>query len=170
MKKPTLSLTDFVDIIQKNGLPKATKVRQVKTRPDYEPAFDFYKPLRESIIEAHKNGISKQQFRIEAAAKAHPQKFTNYASAISGYCKWWGNKKLTWIEPKRSIYTASGIDIIVNPELGLEWNGEQYFIKLYLKDDHLAKNRAEIILGLLEQTLRKEGQNPCQLALLIVFD
>jgi hypothetical protein len=42
-----VSLTDFVDIVSKSGTPKATKVAQVKKRGRYEPAVDFYKPLRE---------------------------------------------------------------------------------------------------------------------------
>ena len=42
-----ISLTDFVDIASKSGTPKATKVAQVKARPDYEPKFDFYRPIRE---------------------------------------------------------------------------------------------------------------------------
>lgn len=54
---PQISLTDFVDVVSKAGRPKATKVRQVKERPEYEPAFDFYKSLREHVVENHrKNG------------------------------------------------------------------------------------------------------------------
>lgn len=51
---PQLSLTDFVDIVSKSGRPKATKVLQVKERPEYEPAFDFYRPFREHVIETHR--------------------------------------------------------------------------------------------------------------------
>ena len=52
---PQISLTDFVDVVAKAGRPKATKVRQVKERHAYEPAFDFYKSLREHIVENHRH-------------------------------------------------------------------------------------------------------------------
>jgi hypothetical protein len=51
-----ISLTDFVDIASKSGTPKATKVAQVKARPDYDARFDFYKPIRDQITEIHRAG------------------------------------------------------------------------------------------------------------------
>ncbi|MEZ4253047.1 MAG: hypothetical protein R3B99_32975 [Polyangiales bacterium] len=41
--KIDISLTDFVDFAMESGTPKVTKVAEMKDRPDYQPAFDFYK-------------------------------------------------------------------------------------------------------------------------------
>ena len=59
-----LSLTDLVDIVSKSGTPKATKVSHVKARPDYEPAHDFYRPLREQIIAIRWTHLSRQLLEI----------------------------------------------------------------------------------------------------------
>lgn len=168
MKNPTLSLTDLVDVILKSGVPKLTKVSQVKFRPDYEPAFDYYKQLREAIIENHQQGGSKKQFQVVAGSSCSPKKLSNYNTAIQGYSKWWGNKSFTWKDPARVTYSKNGIDVIVNPELGLEWNGELHYIKLYLKSDPLSKARADLILTLLRKSLAKKAPKDTKMAILDV--
>jgi hypothetical protein len=42
---PSISLTDFVDFVVATGTSKLTKVRQIKRRPQYHPAFDHWKSL-----------------------------------------------------------------------------------------------------------------------------
>ena len=53
---PEISLTDFVEFVNKIGPPRLTKVKEIKTRPAYSPAVDFWKPLREAIRDFHKTG------------------------------------------------------------------------------------------------------------------
>ena len=91
---PQISLTDFVDIVSKSGRPKATKVIQVKERPEYEPAFDFYKPLREHLIETHRTGQSKDHLFAVLSTLTNKTKLTHYPQLINGYKKWWGKKDL----------------------------------------------------------------------------
>ena len=52
--KTKISLTEFVDVIIKAGTEKLTKVRNIKNKPEYDPRFDFYRPLRNYLIEYHK--------------------------------------------------------------------------------------------------------------------
>ena len=53
---PDISLTDFVDFVIKSGTPKLTKVRAIKNRPEYEPAIDYWRQLREGIKDFHRVG------------------------------------------------------------------------------------------------------------------
>ncbi len=55
-----ISLTDFIDFINKKGGPKQTLVRQIKTRDDYAPHKDFYKELRDRIILTHTTDKEKK--------------------------------------------------------------------------------------------------------------
>lgn len=153
MNNPNISLTDLVDVVQKSGSPKATKVTQIKNRPPYQPATDFYKPLRESIIDGHRQGMAKKPFQVLLGSAATPNKASNYAAAITGYMKWWGNKSFSWTEPPREVHSSNGVDVIVNPEIGLTWNNQLYFIKLYLKGEKLSKARADLILSLMDHVL-----------------
>ena len=151
---PQLSLTDFVDIVSKSGRPKATKVRQVKERPDYEPAFDFYKPLREHLVEIHRAGQGRAAASEVLPTLSDPKKIRAYTELVDGYKKWWGRKTLEWFTPPRGVYSSGGIEIIVNPELGLKINGQRHVIKLYLKSDALSAFKVEVITDLLEYQLR----------------
>lgn len=153
---PKISLTDFVDVVAKVGRPKATKVRQVQERPDYEPAFDFYKALREHIAEVHKTTAGKSAVSEVLATLTDPKKIGNYSDLVAGYRKWWGKKEIGWFNPPRGVYTAAGFEIIVNPELGLVINGERHVVKLYLKNEKLTKFKTEIIIDLLEHQLRSK--------------
>jgi hypothetical protein len=151
---PQISLTDLVDIVSRSGSPKATKVAQVKARPDYEPAFDFYKSLRDRIIDIHRAGEPRAALTTFMGSVTDPKKRKNYPTAVSGYKKWWGQKTLEWFTPLRTTYTQSGVDVIINPELGLDINGRRHLVKLYFKNDSLSVLRIDIITRLMENRLR----------------
>ena len=149
---PQLSLTDFVDIVSASGLPKATKVRHVKRRPPYNPAADFYKPIREGIIEIHKSNLEKNYIDTVVASLLDDKKKTAYPPIIQGYKKWYGRKSMSWYSPPNVIYSKHGVDVFINPELGLEIDGIPHLIKLYFKAEPLAKNRIDIITHLMSIT------------------
>ncbi len=165
---PQISLTDFVDIVSKSGRQKATKVRQVKDRPEYEPAFDFYKPLREHLAELHRSGGTKSDVSEVLATLSDPKKIRNYPDLVVGYKKWWGRKTLAWFNPPRDVYSFSGFDVSVNPELGLAVNGERHIIKLYLKSEKLTSFKTDLILDLLEYKLRSKAHPTDKFAVLDV--
>ncbi len=161
-----LSLTDFVDIISKSGTPKATKVKQVKLRSDYEPAHDFYKPLREFIIEIHKDDKPKKDIDKIFGNISDKKKLTSYAQIIDGYKKWWGRNVFQWIEPPRSNYRVNGIEIIVNPEIGLKIGSEDHIIKLYFKSDPLSKFKSDIITNLMAIKLKSSANQNIKMSVL----
>ena len=150
---PSLSLTDLVDIVSASGTPKATKVRRIKHRPPYNPAADFYKRLRDSIIEAHQQGEDRSALDQTLSGLTDAKKMKAFPRILSGYRKWWGQKELVWFVPPSESYSAHGIDVSVNPELGLEVNGIPHLIKLYFKAEPLSKNRTDIITHLMAVVL-----------------
>jgi hypothetical protein len=78
---------------------------------------------------------------------------------VNGYRKWWGRKGLAWFVPPRTAYSQHGIEVIINPELGLDINGTRHLVKLYFKTDPLSKLRVDIIARLMESTLRPSCPN-----------
>jgi len=164
---PRISLTDFVDIVVKSGTPKATKVVQIKQRQDYEPAADFYKPLREFIVGTHRKGGSRFVPAEVLAPLTDPKKLANYPAAVDGYLRWWGSKHLSWFEPPTGVFSGHGVDVAVNPELGLVVNGVPHVIKLYFKADPLSKLRVDIVTHLMEVAL---GSRPADAKSMAVLD
>ena len=78
-----------------------------------------------------------------------PKKVANYPPMVAGYKKWWGNKTLEWFTPPNETYTSAGVDVAINPELGLKINGQAHIVKLYLKTDSLTKTKADLIVSLM---------------------
>ena len=149
---PRISLSDFVEVVSKSGSPKATKVREVKNRAPYLPATDFYKPFRDGLIELHRTANAKPAL-APLASPDDPKKAASYEALVAGYRKWWGRKDLAWFEPPREIYEAHGIEVVVNPTLGLTINDVPHLVRLHLKADKLTKVRADLIGALMLSTL-----------------
>ena len=156
-----ISLTDLVDVISKSGSPKATKVNQIKNRKPYHPATDFYKPLRDGLVRLHKEGLERNSLANIRSSIQDPKKILNYNNALNGYHKWWGKKTISWFDPPRNNYSHAGVDVAINPELGLIIDNQRYVIKLYLKDEPLSKLRIDLATVLMEISLRdlcEEGE------------
>lgn len=150
---PRLSLTEFIDVVTRSGIPKATAIRTIKANDTYSPASDFYKLLREHIVEVHRKGQPKASLRSILPSLTDHKKIANYPVALEGYAKWWGSKTVSWFEPPRATVTRHGVDLSIAPEIGLAFGGVRHVIKLYLRGEALRQNRAEIILRLLESGL-----------------
>ncbi len=150
---PRITLTDLIEVVTKSGSPKATKVSQLKNRAAYDPATDFYKALREGLITLHKAGGTKADLANLMKGLVDPKKASNYPPMVAGYKKWWGSKTLEWITPPTETYTSAGIDVAINPELGLKINGQVHVVKLYLKTESLTKTKADLIVSLMSHVL-----------------
>ena len=154
-----ISLTDFLDFINKTGSSKMTKVRQVKNREKYHPSTDFYKPLRDGIVEIHRNNEDKKSLDEITGGLTDKKKIDNYPNAIEGYKKFWGKKKFLWFDPPFNHWKVGDLDIKINPEIGLQINDKFYIAKLYFKADKLTKDRIGQILSLMEYQLRNEVED-----------
>ncbi len=157
-----VSLTTFVDFVCKAGTPKATVVRTWKNRDDYSIATDYYKQLRDAIVEFHKSGGSV----ASVVANATEKKRDNYQAIFDGHHKWAGKKKLAWFEPQSTFWNSGSLDVTVNPELGVEIKGVPHLIKLYFKAESLAKNRVDIITHLMSVSLSDAAPEHCVMAVL----
>lgn len=161
---PEIYLTDFVDFVIRAGTPKLTKVREIKTRPEYSPAVDFWKPLREALVEFHKNG---KPFDDLAGTIADPKKLRRYPDAIRAYRKFTRNKQIAWFEPPSGVWIAPDLRVKVNPELGLRLNGQDFIVKLYFKDEVLTQRRLAVVLQMMKACL---GAKSGLLGIVAVFD
>src|SRR5258708_6039457 len=101
---PRIGLSDFVEIVGRSGASKVTKVAEIKNRVQYQPALDFYKPLREAIVEGHKNGRSREDLKKFPLSVNDAKKIGNYRAIVAGYTKWWGRKRFEWAGPSSGVF------------------------------------------------------------------
>lgn len=154
-----ISLTDFVDFVTRAGMPKLTKVRQLKHRGEYSPYADFYRGVREAIIGAHEGGGGKQAVAPAALAAAPEDKRRrHYDELIKAYVGWWGRKQIAWIGGAKAVRRFDGFDLSINPELGVAIEGVPHLIKLHFKEAPLSKRYSEVLACVMYEGLRAPAQ------------
>jgi len=82
-----VNLTTFLDIASKAGAPKITAVRQLKQRGEYNPAHDFWRPLRRAMVEAHR---TRDMSALDGLMPTitDKKKLSNYPARIRVHRKW----------------------------------------------------------------------------------
>lgn len=165
-EKIQISLTDFIEYVSKVGTTKYTKVKQIKQRGPYQPPFDFWKPLREKIIEIHKKNENRNELDKVLDDLTDKNKANLYPNLVTQYKSFLGRKKIEWIEPPFKDWKISEIRIKVNPEIGLCINGKPYVIKLYFKAEPLSKSKVDLILLLMNEVLKKDEFTDANFAVL----
>ncbi|WP_417558727.1 hypothetical protein [Mesoflavibacter zeaxanthinifaciens] len=149
-----ISLTDFIDFVSKTGSTKLTQVKKVKERKPYHPSTDYYKYVREGIIGIHEESGDKSEFDNLIKNTPDIRKKENFEKAIKGYTKFLGKKTVSWVEPPFRHWRSGNLDVKLNPEVGLKYDGTKHYIKLYFKSEALSKMKASQILSLMESELR----------------
>jgi len=164
-----ISLTDFVDFVISSGTTKLAKIRALKKRPKYDPKSDFWKPLREVLVEYSKNGSTGMLDTNTVLDRVKDQKKIKlYPSRIDGFNKFKGRKNVDWFQPPGGVWEFGGLRIRVNPELGLKIGGKAYVVKLYFKQDTLSISRVAIIQMLLKSALHADLESESEVAILDV--
>jgi hypothetical protein len=147
-------LTDFVDFSIRSGPSKVTKVREIKNRPAYEPAFDLWKPLREGIAGLPKAARTpREELDAVIDAQDHATKLKLYPAAVAGFLSFLGKKPPEWIGTPRGVWRHDLLQVAVNPEIGLKIRGEPTIIKLYFKSDELTRPRVQASIGVMQAEL-----------------
>lgn len=153
-----LSMTSFVDVVQKTGLPKLNALAAIKRQIEegYTPGIDYYKGVRECIIKIHQRGKQREDLPKAREITSHDKKWVNYEAILEGYRRFWGKKDLQWFEPFSEHWIHGDLSVKVNPELGLYINGLPHLMKLYFKADVLSKKKADLSLSLMHQSLPRD--------------
>jgi hypothetical protein len=150
-----ISLTDFVDFAISTPPSQLTKVRRLCGRGVYDPRFDFWKPLRERVQEFHEKGRSLDQVLV---GLKDPKKVKRYPSSVKAYGKFVSKQEgLFWFKPPSAVWSYGGLNVRVNPELGLNIGGKKYVIKLYFKDEKPTKQRLKVVFEMMRISLHLDG-------------
>lgn len=156
-----ISLTELMNYVNQSGTAKITVVEKSKANHETEYAAykDYWLKLRESIKDAHKRNLPKDSL-VDIVDQVNDDKKDNYARAVSGYCKFWGKKKIEWVKPPQKTWMVGDIKIELNPELGLRIKNKTCFIKLFIRaNETMNKHHADLILSVMEHELRDKVES-----------
>jgi hypothetical protein len=144
----SISLSYFVDFVLRSGTPKLTGVKEFKENKD-EIYTDFYKSVREAIVEMHQTGLEPSCLDAFVEAQTDTRRCRIYPGVVAGYQKFLRSGKMKWFEPPTRALPIGGIALNVNPEVGLVIDGTPHAIKLYFRSDPLSSKRVAVIIHLL---------------------
>jgi hypothetical protein len=162
-----ISLTYFVDFVLKAGTPKLTGVREFKENKD-EIYTDFYKPVREAIVEMHRTGVSDKCLDQFLGSLTDERRKRIYPSIVEGYRRFLSSAKVTWFNPPAGTYPIGGVEININPELGLIIDGTPHLLKMYFRGEPLSSKRVQVVLNLLTASGLSASVPGCVFAMLDV--
>lgn len=148
----SISLSYFVDFVLTSGTGKLTSVKQLKQGRD-ERFSDFYRPVREAIVDMHAKGLDTVVLDDLLASLVDPRERRIFPKVVNGYKKFLRQGKMTWFEPPMRDYPLGPISVRVNPEIGLLINGRPHAIKLYFRGDPLSPQRILVVNQLLANAL-----------------
>jgi hypothetical protein len=143
-----ISLTYFVDFVLKAGTPKLSGVREFKERKD-DLSFDFYRQIREAIVDMHRLGKPDSVLDDFLAAQRDERRRRVYPSVVAGYRQFLASAKMTWFEPPVGSCRLGDLEININPDLGLVIDGKPHLIKIYFRGEPLSAKRTSVVLNLL---------------------
>lgn len=148
-----VSLTYFVDFVLKVGTPKLAGVKEFKEHR-YDHLTDFYKPLREAIIDMHEKARPERVLDEHLGTLTDERKRRIFPGLVEGYRKFLhtGSPK-KWFTPPHTVLPIGDLEININPELGFEIDGKPWLIKTYFRGEPLAQKRVNIVLGLINSAL-----------------
>lgn len=160
-----ISLTTFLDYIAATGTTRLRRVVEAKRHygQSYNPATDFYGPLRKRIVQVFEEGWDPKELDRLLGEVSDAKKQGHYAACRKGLRKWAGaagKKDIEWEQPKKATWASGDLEVNITPELWLKIDGERYVIKLYFKADKLSQHKVNLSLRLLETTVggqRKVG-------------
>jgi hypothetical protein len=160
---PQISMTTFLDYVAATGTTRLRRVVEARAQyaRKYNPATDFYGPLRKRIVSTFEGGWNPDALDASLAEVADPKKQGHYKACRKGLRKWAGKagvKKISWMKPRRAIWRSGSLEVNVSPELWLEVDGEPQIIKLYFKADELSQHKVNLALRLMETTVGRHGR------------
>jgi len=155
-----VSFTKFLDFVAQTGEPKATTALQAwrQSNTPYDPAKDYHKRVRSLLVKSEQTGETPDWDAF--IASQNPKKQKNFNETIELYTKWRSKQSnATWFQPPRGDWKSSEFQITVNPEIGLDIEGQKYAIKLFLNRNKLSRLKAQMGGLLMHEALSQANPN-----------
>lgn len=153
----------FFRYLASQSTTRVAKVREAKkmmmTPRDEYKRIDYWLQLRESVVRLLTGEYTSREFNAAIDKVSDGKKVDNYRAAAIGVQKWIGRKTVKAKSAQSRLWTSSGLQVAVTPELILSLgNSPDYVVKLYFSAEPISKYLANPMLRLLEVTHGDSGE------------
>jgi hypothetical protein len=130
------SLTHFLRFLSTRGLARVQIVTDSQQK--YDPATDYYRKLREGIIDALASGNTKPLWALLGSV-SDDRKIPHYKVCIERLEGWLRKNKLNVISQlDPATYKLGHLRVNVSPELVMQINARRHIVKLYMAKEPLS--------------------------------
>jgi len=154
-------MRSFIEYLETDAMSQLSVVRRAKCSQDeeYQPAKDYWGPLRQRIISMHKQGHDGSELD-SVAHKVSASKQKNYLMRVQQYKKWMIGQDLKWSGVLPQLVKLGPLTVKLSPELGIIVSGTDHVFKLYFKAEKLTKSQRRLRLHLLALPMAYPGRTP----------
>ena len=154
-----ISLSTFVDFVMSPGTAKVARARTAKAQysKDYDPFADYWRGLRRAIEVSHRSGLPTNDLDNVVMSQRNQGKRIAYDRLVRRYRQWIGDRRIEWVGVQAQNWRYGGLEVRVNPELGVRIDRTEHVIKLYFKAEPLSQRKVDAILHLLATTVATQS-------------
>lgn len=148
----------FANFVIEKPNKRKRYVNKVINKGPYSFEKDYYSIFRAKLISA----IKKNKSLIELnnmLKKINPRKYNHYEVLIDQIQNFMQGVKYIWVEPPKNIIEYSGLQLKVNPEIGININGETLFIKMYFKQEQINTKKVNVMLKIMQDSIKEDYPN-----------
>jgi hypothetical protein len=147
-----ISLNTFTRFVAASSRARIGVVREALRREglEYDPAQDYWRPLRRTIVAAHRFGSGAAAIR--SFLPTDDRKADNYAVGKARYLEWLGDREVRWLGASARNWVSGELTVRVKPDLVMALDGMPHVVQLWCRKDSLGKRQADPILCLLSET------------------
>ncbi|HEY6333009.1 MAG TPA: hypothetical protein VI756_27040 [Blastocatellia bacterium] len=132
-------------------------MKYIKSRGEYHRMYDFWKPLRERIVECHRSHDHDRGFMDGVlTGLTDAKKKTADPELVKMYKRFIGNKHFTYSTAPKVEWHHGRLRVRINPEMILTIGDQRVIIKLYFKAEPLSGPRVSLIHVLMASTLENK--------------
>lgn len=142
----SIQMGAFLDFVLTTGTSRTSLIKALLHR---DHPLEFYKPVREAIVDMHQRGVDTSALDAFLVSLADARERRIFPKVVDGYKKFLRQGKMTWFEPPLRHHQIGPITVDVTPELGLLIDGRPHAIKLYLRGDPITPLRVMLTNQLL---------------------
>jgi len=138
-------MTRFVDFALASGVSKATALCDFKRHKE-DSVTDFYKRLREQMIDVHRRGLDPaRSFETLLRSVEDPRAHSIWPKIIDGHAAFLkANPDARWFKPAQATYQAGP---------GMAIDGVAHHVKLYFRSEDLGPKRVDFTIALMVEAL-----------------
>lgn len=148
----------FANFITEKPQKRKWYVDSIVNREPYSFVKDYYSIFRTNLVGHIKKNKSLYELN-KILKKLNPKKQVHYEILIKQIQNFMQGVEYTWVEPPKYVVEYSGLILKVNPEIGININGDELFIKMYFKQPPISIDKVKIMQKIMQDALKNDYPN-----------